>query len=241
MVFSVPLSLKAGESASLSLKLIFDELLHSDCCSNVDATGSRDVNGKIRGNGHDMRKIHTDTAATAEPDLDLRLRLSFTPTEICNVGVDSQISAVPSSYCIVINIRSSLHLFFSPSVLTPDIAASDHRQLTILYSGVVYVYDSVTVDQARTIMLLAKMAQKDVPVDISAYQNTYTRATSCPARYDHFLSLKALPMKAFKRSQDRVPFARKASLARFLKKRKEIRMTVERATTMTLKSDTETR
>ncbi|KAH7447139.1 hypothetical protein KP509_01G093200 [Ceratopteris richardii] len=110
---------------------------------------------------------------------------------------------------------------------TRDIAASDHGQLTILYSGVVYVYDSVTVDQARAIMLLAKMAEKDVLADISAYQNTYTRTTSCAARYDHFLSLKTLPMKTFKRSQDRVPFARKASLARFLKKRKESRMTVD--------------
>ncbi|KAH7447122.1 hypothetical protein KP509_01G092300 [Ceratopteris richardii] len=197
MPSSTPLSLKARETASLSLKFLFEELLQAARSSSLDLIPTMNMNNQIDESQHSRKKIQTNAATSAEPDLDLRLGLSSPPSKPSNTVADS---------CI---LRKT----------TSETASKGSGQLTIFYAGSMHVYNFVTADEAKAIMILAETKEENISTD--AHQSILARSSRSSSPQKSSFCLKAAPTKDFKRSHERVPFARKASLARFLKKRKE--------------------
>lgn len=109
-----------------------------------------------------------------------------------------------------------------------DAGLKSAQQLTIFYAGMVHVYDNVPADKAHAIMLLAGGGDSCVPHMMKSRYNmalpTETGATptrDLTAAMDSTLLIPAPERKQplVARSQAELPFARKASLARFLERR----------------------
>ncbi|KAI5073371.1 hypothetical protein GOP47_0011384 [Adiantum capillus-veneris] len=205
---SAPLSLKARETASLSLKRIFERQLQQQqrsldftVHSSSAITNDSDVN---IGDSHDWQVAIKPAAASDQPDLDLKL-------------------APPStSYTMVNNHIADRHVIGS-------------GPLTMFYSGTVCVYEDISATKAQAILLLASgisegdsyrasytnnsariMIKSRPPTpSVLSVRNAET-AAAAPAP-----ATSSRPAKACRRSQAELPFARKASLTRFLEKRKE--------------------
>ncbi|MCO5585653.1 hypothetical protein L7F22_039588 [Adiantum nelumboides] len=215
---SAPLSLKARETASLSLKRIFEQQLivqQQQQRSNIDlpiATSVTSINMN-EADGHVDHGLQVDDikptqpADVRRPDLDLKL-------------------APPSTSCTTTSDQNGERT---------SMGMMNRGQLTMFYAGSVRVYEDVPVHKAQAILLLASGISRGDSYHASYAMNNNVRINgiqsrpptpplikqSSTAESTDVSTLTRPAAKPFRRSQAELPFARKASLTRFLEKRKE--------------------
>lgn len=185
------LSLKARETASLSLKRIFEQHLHMNNCSSATAVRSS-LDHLQNDNDHDQ---YRNQHATLNLDLDLRLA-ALSTSATYNEFIQHQLPHVQR-----INQSGNAEAGSKSSAISTTKVA----QLTVFYAGTVCIFEDVPEDKARDVMLLAAG---------SAGEQSCVNATRKSR-------LSTTPVKPLTRPQAELPFARKASLTRFLKKRKD--------------------
>ncbi|MCO5590805.1 hypothetical protein L7F22_044780 [Adiantum nelumboides] len=216
---SAPLSLKARETASLSLKRIFEQQLivqQQQQRSNFDlpiATSVTSINmnetdAHVDHGGRQVDDIKpTQRPAEVRPDLDLKL-------------------APPSTSYTTINDQNGERM---------STAGMNRGQLTMFYAGSVRVYEDVPAQKAQAILLLASGISRGDSYhagyainNVRAMNGIQSRPPTPPliiqsstAESTDVSNLTRPAAKPFRRSQAELPFARKASLTRFLEKRKE--------------------